>query len=236
MTQCNTYTAYCHTNAVNGKKYVGITKRKPEYRWGKDGNGYKGSARFENAIKKYGWDNFKHEIILSGLSKDEAENAEIRLIKEFNSSDEKYGYNLALGGKANEFTESTRKKLRKSWEKRRIKFNIPRNPRVRKYESLDEYKKVLSERMKSPEMREKQRMSVLGRKHTNEEIEKMSKSHIGHKPYRRTPVYCVDTGKMYMSTCDAERDTGINHSNITRCCKGRTKRAGGYVWEYGGAA
>lgn len=36
----------------------------------------------------------------------------------------------------------------------------------------------------------------------------------------------------YESTHYAEKCTHINHSNITSCCKGRTKTAGGFVWRY----
>ena len=34
----------------------------------------------------------------------------------------------------------------------------------------------------------------------------------------------------FESIMDAERRTGVNHSNITSCIKGRTKSAGGYEW------
>lgn len=45
------------------------------------------------------------------------------------------------------------------------------------------------------------------------------------------------TGKLikeYQSTMEAERETGISHSNISSCCsnKGRYKTVGGYVWKY----
>ncbi len=31
---------------------------------------------------------------------------------------------------------------------------------------------------------------------------------------------------------DAERCTGINNSSIIKCCKGKQKHAGGFVWRY----
>ena len=50
------------------------------------------------AIRKYGIDNFKFEVLLRGLTPDEANQKEIELIKEKNSL-VPYGYNVATGGK-----------------------------------------------------------------------------------------------------------------------------------------
>lgn len=91
------FCVYKHTNKLNNKIYIGITSQKPEERWN-NGNGYIGCTRFYNSIKKYGWDNFEHEVIFSNLTEDEAKQKEIELISEYNSSDENYGYNLRLGG------------------------------------------------------------------------------------------------------------------------------------------
>ena len=49
-----TFTVYCHTNKINGKKYIGITSKKPEYRWN-NGKGYSTQIVFARAIEKYGW-------------------------------------------------------------------------------------------------------------------------------------------------------------------------------------
>ena len=76
------YTVYKHT-APNGKVYIGITKRKLEERW-EAGKGYKSNSLFYKAILKYGWANIKHEVIKSGLTKEEAEIAEIYYISLYN--------------------------------------------------------------------------------------------------------------------------------------------------------
>ena len=55
------YWVYIHT-CPNGKRYVGITTApKPEYRWGRNGEGYKGQL-FGKAILKYGWSSITHEV------------------------------------------------------------------------------------------------------------------------------------------------------------------------------
>lgn len=36
----------------------------------------------------------------------------------------------------------------------------------------------------------------------------------------------------FVSVNEASRNTGINNSSIIRCCKGRQKMAGNYIWRY----
>lgn len=38
--------------------------------------------------------------------------------------------------------------------------------------------------------------------------------------------------KKYPSTMDVQRETGIGNSRISECCRGKRKKAGGYIWEY----
>lgn len=54
------YYIYIHT-CPNRKCYVGLSKN-PKQRWNK-GEGYKDNKEFYEAIKFYGWDNIKHEIV-----------------------------------------------------------------------------------------------------------------------------------------------------------------------------
>ena len=59
------YCVYKHTSPSN-KVYIGITSQEPERRW-QNGYGYATQQLFWRAIQKYGWDNFKHEIIAEKL-------------------------------------------------------------------------------------------------------------------------------------------------------------------------
>ena len=109
----NNYTVYKHT-APNGKVYIGITFRKPETRWS-NGNGYSRQKHFYAAIKKYGWENIKHEILFENLSKEDACQKEIELIAQYKSNDPEFGYNQSLGGENGNFgrrhSEETKQKM-----------------------------------------------------------------------------------------------------------------------------
>lgn len=98
----NTYIVYKHT-APNNKVYIGISKHDPKYRGLNNGRGYKTQTVFFNAIIKYGWVNFKHEILFTNLSEEQALNKEEELIRLYKSYDRRYGYNVSLrGAKYNE--------------------------------------------------------------------------------------------------------------------------------------
>lgn len=103
------YTVYKHTTP-SGKVYIGITRSSIKRRW-RRGNGYN-SQLFGRAILKYGWDNIKHEVLLTGLTKEKAEWWEKRLIKKYHSTNPLYGYNQTPGGNLRgEYPEEAKKKI-----------------------------------------------------------------------------------------------------------------------------
>lgn len=104
---------YVHTNLINGKKYVGITKLKPEQRWC-NGKGYTHNQYFTSAILKYGWNNFSHEIVYSNLTQKEAELKEQELINQYKSNNNIYGYNLTSGGRYCSMSDQTKEKISNS--------------------------------------------------------------------------------------------------------------------------
>lgn len=92
------YTLYKHTNLINGKVYFGLTKNTMEERAKKDGSAYKQCTYFYNAIQKYGWDNFSHEVVAELLSKEQASFYEKTMIKVYRTNEREYGYNIQPGG------------------------------------------------------------------------------------------------------------------------------------------
>lgn len=90
----NKFIVYKHTSPC-GKSYIGITSMSFERRFA-GGKGYKDQTKFWNAIQKYGWDNFSHEVLEKDLKYYDACIKEKEYIKKFDSI--KNGYNITIGG------------------------------------------------------------------------------------------------------------------------------------------
>ena len=102
----------------------------------------------------------------------------------------------------------------------------------------------------SEESIEKMRAFQRGRKLSEETKRKMSKSHKGLIDGEKNPMYGAlgekhhaakrvdqftksgEFVKRWGSIADVERELGIAHNSISRCCKGNLKSCGGFVWRY----
>jgi group I intron endonuclease len=109
------YKLYVHISP-NDKRYYGITKQKTEYRW-RNGKAYKNNKYFINAIKKYGWNNFKHEVLFTDLTKSEAKLLEQIYIVLYDTTNREKGYNITLGGEGSnglKHTEESKQRISKN--------------------------------------------------------------------------------------------------------------------------
>lgn len=95
----DTYIIYRH-KTPNGKVYIGQTKKTAHDRWKANGLGYTCHEHgfFWKAIRKYGWENIRHEILVEGLSKEDADRFEKLFIALYQSDQREYGYNARSGG------------------------------------------------------------------------------------------------------------------------------------------
>lgn len=210
------YCVYAHINKINGKIYIGQTRYgdNPNLRW-LNGSGYKKSPHFYSAIQKYGWDNFDHIVCLSNLSLEDANDFEELLIKKFNSINPNKGYNSRAGGANSKLSEQTRQKISQS-----------RKGQTPSKETKDKISKALRGR-NNP---------WFGKKLPKEVCQKLSDTRKGTNNPRCKKILQYDTNKNLIAVWDymaqASEELNITPSNITRCCKGQRKSAGGFIWEY----
>ena len=145
------YWVYVHV-CPNGKRYVGVTTAsKPERRWGRNGEGYKGQV-FGKAVRKYGWSSIKHEA-WELTCESEMYYAEKYLIAYYNTTDNKFGYNHSTGGEKSalgcKHSEEYRKHMSEAAKK--VQKKVHSDPEYRKRIS-----ETLKERYLDPEYRRKQ--------------------------------------------------------------------------------
>lgn len=250
----DSYSVYKHTSP-NGKVYIGITSLTPKNRW-HNGHGYNRCKIFYNAIQKYGWENFSHEVLYEGLSKEEAEEKEIELIAQYKSTDSEYGYNIAIGGRTNKgvkrseeykrhlserrkgkpLSEETKRKLSESLKGRVYSEETKRKmSEARKGITLsEETKRKIGEathnRIVSEETKQKHREARLG-KHYSEE----TRAKISAKQHHKAVCQYTLDGELiqeFPSITDASRETGIRTGNICKICQGKTKNPRNFLWKY----
>lgn len=218
------YTVYKHQNKINGKVYIGITTQEPEKRWGNNGVNYKTSPYFYSAIKKYGWDNFDHDILFENLTHDEACRKEQELIKHYNSMNREFGYNSTSGGDIFIMSEEARQKLSQSMMGNKNGLGHP---------CSEEKKRKISETQKGRTFTEehKQKLSEAAKQRhvpcSDEKKKKLSQNY----PNKRK-VYCEELDTIYESVQECGRQLGIPATNITKLCNGRGKTLKGYHLQY----
>ena len=208
----NNYTVYKHI-FPNKKVYIGITCRKASYRWG-NGKNYKSSRKMYNAINKYKWENIEHIILFENLSKEEAEQKEIELIKFYNSNNQKYGYNICSGGNGtpnHTVSIETRLKMSKA------------NKGKKRYIMTDEI------RLKMSLSKKGEKNPNYGRKISEEHKNKLTKS-----LNKKIIQYSIDGEfiKIWDGIRIAGRALNLDSSGLSKCCNGKYNSYGGFKWEH----
>lgn len=214
------YSVYKHTSP-SGKVYIGITSQNPLSRW-KSGYGYQDNTYFFNAIRKYGWENFEHEILDAGLDRKAAEKKEIELIAFYKSDRRGYGYNRDPGGRLRaNVSDATKEKQRLAHLGQKLSA---------------EQKSKISERLKG----RKTSSGMLGHRHSEETKKKMAAARTGKpgcrgaKHPRAAGVVNLTTGESFETITAACLKYNLQHSAISNCCRGLRKKHGKYQWAYKG--
>lgn len=216
------FCVYKHTSP-NGKVYIGITSKKPEDRWLK-GQGYKNNSYFYRAINKYGWDNFKHEILFEDLTQEQANIIEQMQINYYDSTNARKGYNISIGGGAmtgRKHSDQTRAKMSEKAKGRKVWCEGKKLSAEHRLHISESHKGI----RQSEETKRKRGLALKGHRVNKEAIQKS--------------VYKLSlSGEIlgeYQSMTEAAASVGKPQSFVARiseCCKGKRDQACGYKWKY----
>lgn len=221
----------------SGKYYIGQAVN-AQYRWN-NGNGYKQSPYLWNAIQKYGWENFKHEILFENLTKWQADVIETYLIDKFNLRNPNIGYNIKGGGAAPEHSNETKLKMKdakRNVMKRVFQYSLD-GQFISEYESVSEasritgvYSGVISSCCLN------NGKTAGGYQWSYKQKKSLQPVSIISALKDENPVYQYTLNGLlidkYSSTMEAERKTGISQANISACCVNKRNHAGGYIWSH----
>ena len=225
----------------SNKVYIGITceslrSRKSKHKY--TANRMKKSHKFSNAIKKYGIDGMNWEIVCSNLTKEDAINKEIVMIKELDTY--KSGYNSTKGGEG-------------AWGYKWSKEDIEKYLKIRteKYYTNDEWLKKQSEITKNfyknnPEFALKrakectERPKLTRHKFEKRRIESIRKPEakmkmVKSKGCKEFNVYCISKRK-YIGTwllkTECAKELNIHSSKISSCLNKQRRQTGGYIFKH----
>lgn len=229
---------YKYTNKVNGKIYIGQTRNSLSQRAKFNGENYYGCRYFYNAIKKYGWENFEPEIIVDGLTQEEADILEEYFIKQYNSTDRSIGYNISFGGNNNVMPDESKEIIsKKAIERYKDKT---KNPMYGKKHSETSLKKMSQKKVG--------KNNPMYGKHLSEESKQKQKetrikngTNTGHiwtleerqvksiqqkelcKKYINKKVYCIEDDLHFDSITEAAKFYNVGVSTLAACLRGRQK-------------
>lgn len=239
---------YKATNIINNKVYIGQTMHSLSNRKSQHINGYgRGSHyRFPKAIKKYGKENFKWEIIYTAKNLDDLNEKEIYFINLYDSTNPNKGYNIKSGGKNKPLPKSIKDKIGNA-QKGELNHMYGKtgelNPTSKKVKNITTGE-VFGSAMECARKLGLNNSHVSAvcrgdRGSTNKMVFRYLDENgniiepKGKAQQKNKRVMNLDTGEIFESIAEAEKKYVKGKSgNISKVCNGIYKVCGGYRWKY----
>lgn len=199
---------YKITNNINNKIYIGQTVRTLEERVAEHKR--KRKLLISKAFRKYGIENFKIEIIDEAKTIEELNDKEFNWIKFYNCITP-LGYNQCEGG-GNTLGYHHKEESKKKMSKKKSEMYLGKNNPF--------YGKTHSEEVKSKFSQQRKGRTL------SEEW----KRKIGESCSKK--VINLDTGEIFNSIKEAAKKYDLKDTHISRVCKGKRNKTGGFKWKY----
>lgn len=221
----------------SGKVYIGQTinekLRKSQHKYAGDPH-----SAFHKAIKKYGFDSFKYDVLYRGFSSPEELDEFEAFMISVHGCLVPFGYNQSTGGQGHHSVcEETRKKISLAGMGRKHTESTKQLMSIRAKELYE----------KNPDILKARWVCTPGWKHTPESIAKMSKAKKG-KPLRpehvaklaakvrRQPVEQWSLSGEFIKTWPtvkaASEHVKCASTRISAVCAGRRPTCRGFKWKY----
>jgi len=225
------YLVYKHTSP-SGKSYIGFTcdyDRRCKQHISQQSE----CTAFRNAIQKYGWESFTHEILYTELTLEEACEIEQHLIEHLNTLSP-HGYNLTTGGDGGRLlSEETKRKMSESRRGRQISDHCRESTRLRMTgrhvsaatkQKLSEARKRHSGWCHSEETKRK-----IGERHKGKSVP----DHIRDSMAKTYKITSPD-GEVFfvMNAMAFAKEHNLNGDCLTACARGTQKRHRGWMCEF----
>lgn len=221
MKENKKWCVYMHT-CPNDKKYIGLTQNIKD-RWNGCGLNYEKSTNFFYAIRKYGWDNIKHEVLVDSLSYEEAQKLEKKYIEQYDTTNPVKGYNMTTGGSI----------CKKTAKRRVVQYDNDGNILNVYLHQIDASKKTgISQGVISKICLHKQRTTKEGYVFRYEG-DPFNINNCDITPLR-IPIYQLDKEKniinSYLCVADAARKIGCDWSSINSALDKENRKCCEYYW------
>ncbi len=190
---------------------------------------------------------FIREIILDGLTLQEAAQAEIDYIAKYNATDKNIGFNISLGGTAPMYGRKHSKETKEKFSETRKGQNNGFYGKCHSEETKEYLREINLDKKHTEEWKQQQSVRSKEWHKTHENPMKGNHCFAGeHNPmYGKTggqspfavPVQQFSLNgefiQEFSSTTEAAQAVGMyNGAHITECCKGKRKKCAGYIWKY----
>lgn len=195
------FTIYRHVSPV-GRVYVGITSQDAETGW-RHGDNYRNSTYFKGAIRKYGWKNFKHEILFTDVEEERAKRLEIELVRHYKGLG--ISYNLTDGGDGTNGYHHT------------DEYKQFKSQQMKEFFSTGRGKEICAKG---------------GKTNSGKKYNRKSGFTKGDYQVRIVCQYSLEGVLLnkFKSVSDASRKTGANNCQIGKCLRGKAVTAKNFIW------